>query len=100
VKDSINALFDYILGKEDKRQGIVRQKDPTPVSYIGTASYYIRSSMDPVSATDQRVFNFASEKINAVLNKVNAFYDKTWKEYRAAMEKVVISPFKDYKALK
>src|SRR5690606_8694312 len=34
VKDSINALFDYILGKVDTRQGIVRSPDPTPVSYI------------------------------------------------------------------
>jgi photosystem II stability/assembly factor-like uncharacterized protein len=100
VKDSIAALFDYILGKEDKRQGIVRQKDPTPVSYIGTASYYISSSLDPVSATDQRVFKFATEKINAVLNRVNAFYDKTWKDYRTSMEKVSISPFRDYQPLK
>ncbi|HYC86236.1 MAG TPA: hypothetical protein VEB86_13480 [Chryseosolibacter sp.] len=100
VKDSINVLFDYILGKEDKRQGIVRQKDPTPVSYIGSASYYIGSSVDPVSATDQRVFKFAHDKINAVVTRVNAFYDKTWKEYRAAMEKVVITPFKDYNPLK
>jgi photosystem II stability/assembly factor-like uncharacterized protein len=100
VKDSIDAIFDFILGKEDKRQGIVRQRDPTPVSYIGTASFYISTSNDPVGATDQRVFKFAEENITKVLNRVNAFYEKTWPDYRSTMEKVVISPFKDYQPLK
>lgn len=100
VKDSINALFDYILGKEDKRQGIIRQRNPTPVSYIANARFYINSSLDPVSPTDQRVFKFAEDKITGVINKVNAFYEKQWPEYRSTMEKVVISPFKDYQPLK
>jgi photosystem II stability/assembly factor-like uncharacterized protein len=100
IKDSINALFDYILGKEDKRQGIIRQRDPTPVSYIGNARFYINSSLEPVSATDQRVFKFAEDKITELVNKVNAFYAKQWPEYRTMMEKVVISPFKDYQPLK
>jgi photosystem II stability/assembly factor-like uncharacterized protein len=100
VKDSIDALFDFILGKEDKRQGITRQKDPTPISYIGNASYYIGTSYEPVSATDDRVVQFANDQISAVLSRVNAFYEKTWPQYRDAMQKVVISPFKDYQPLK
>lgn len=100
IKDSIDALFNYILGKEDKRQGIVRQRDPTPVSYIANAALYISSSTDPVSATDQRVFKFAEDQINLVLNKVNNFYEKMWPEYRATMERVVINPFKNYSPLK
>jgi photosystem II stability/assembly factor-like uncharacterized protein len=100
VKDSISALFDYILGKEDKRQGIVRQKEPTPVSYIGEAQNYIGGSLDPVSATDQRVYQFAQDKIKEVIDRVNRFYEKTWPEYRSTVEKVVISPFKEYQPLK
>jgi photosystem II stability/assembly factor-like uncharacterized protein len=99
VKDSINALFDYILGKEDKRQGITRQKQPTPVSYIGNAVFYISGALDPVNETDQRVFKFAQDQISLVLDRVNKFYDTTWKDYRSSMEKVVISPFRDYKPL-
>jgi photosystem II stability/assembly factor-like uncharacterized protein len=100
IKDSIDALFNYILGKEDKRQGIVRQPDPPPVSYIGTAQYYVVTSMEPVSATDKRVYKVAEDKILEVIRKVNQFYETEWKEYRAVMEKVVISPFKDYELLK
>ncbi|MEQ1587637.1 MAG: hypothetical protein ABL895_17255 [Cyclobacteriaceae bacterium] len=100
VKDSINAIMDYIVGKEDKRQGIIRSPTPTPVSYIFTAQRYIATSKDPVSATDQRVFKQAQDEISKLTERVNKFYDKTWPEYRAVMEKVSLSPFKNYEPLK
>jgi hypothetical protein len=100
VKDSINAIMDYIVGKEDKRQGIVRQPTPTPPSYVFTAQRYIATSKDPVSATDQRVFKQAEDEINKLMERVNKFYEKTWLEYRALMEKVTLSPFKNYEPLK
>jgi len=100
VKDSINAIMDYIVGKEDKRQGIIRSPTPTPVSFIFTAQRYIATSKDPVSATDQRVLKQAQEEITKLADRVNKFYDKTWPEYRAVMEKVSLSPFKNYEPLK
>lgn len=100
MKDSVNALFDFILGKVDKRQGIVRSPDPTPVSYVQTARGYIARSTDPISETDRRVYKHAEEKINEAVNKVNKFYASAWPEYRAAMEKINLSPFKDYEPIK
>lgn len=100
MKDSINSIFDFILGKEDKRQGIVRSPDPTPVSYIQTAQSYIARSHDPISETDKRVYKHAEDKIAELTKRVNAFYETSWKQYREAMEKVTISPFKDYEPLK
>lgn len=100
VKDSLSAIMDYIVGKEDKRQGIVRQPDPTPVSYIFTAQRYIATSKDPVSATDQRVYKQAHDAIAGLVARVNKFYEKTWPEYQREMEKVSISPFKSYDPLK
>jgi len=100
VKDSINALFDFILGKVDKRQGIVRSPDPTPVSYVQVARGYISRSNDPVSETDQRVYKHAEDKMNEVINKVNNFYSTSWPTYRAMIEKITLSPFKDYEPIK
>jgi hypothetical protein len=100
MKDSLNSLMDYIVGKEDKRQGITRQPDPTPVNYIRTASGYISRANDAVSATDQRVFKHAEDKVNEVLNRVNTFYQSQWSGYRSAIEQVSLSPFKDYEPLK
>jgi len=99
MKDSINAMFDYILGKEDKRQGIVRSPDPSRYSYVGTAQQYIARSREPISDTDRRVFQHAQEKVTEIVNKVNGFYTTQWPAYRTLMEKVVINPFKDYQPL-
>ena len=99
MKDSINTLFDFILGKEDKRQGIVRSPDPTPVSYIQTAQFYIARSHDPIGETDKRVYKHAEDKIGLVTKRVNDFYETSWKPYRELMEKVTLSPFKDYEPL-
>jgi photosystem II stability/assembly factor-like uncharacterized protein len=100
MKDSINALFDYILGKEDKRQGIVRSPEPSRYSYVGTAQAYVARSREPVTDTDRRVYKHAEDKINEVVVKVNAFYSGQWPAYRALMEKVVINPFKEYAPIK
>jgi hypothetical protein len=67
---------------------------------VGTAQSFIRSSKDAISATDQRVFQQAEQQINKLMQRVNLFYEKTWPEYRTLMEKVNISPFKNYQPLK
>jgi len=99
MKDSINAVFDFILGKEDKRQGITSTKDPEPMSYVSSASFYIGSSIDPVNETDRRVFELAEQKVKEILDRVNKFYETQWKQYRGDIEKLTISPFKDYQPL-
>jgi photosystem II stability/assembly factor-like uncharacterized protein len=100
IKDSIGVVMDYIVGKEDKRQGIVRHPDPTPVSYLGNAEMYIRSSKEPITSTDQRVLKQAEDEIQKVIERTNKFFTKTWPDYKAVMEKISISPFKNYDALK
>jgi photosystem II stability/assembly factor-like uncharacterized protein len=100
IKDSINNMMDYIVGKEDKRQGIVRSPNPTAMSYVGVAQFFINSSKDPVSATDQRVAKQAEEQVTNVIERVNTFFEKSWTEFRTAMEKVSISPFKSYEPIK
>jgi hypothetical protein len=100
MKDSINNIIDYIVGKEDKRQGIVRSPDPTPMSYVGNAQFFINSSKEPISATDQRVAKQAEEQVAKVIERVNKFYEKSWPEFRTTMEKVSISPFKNYEPIK
>lgn len=100
MKDSLNTLFDAILGKVDKRQGIVRSPDPTPVSYIQTARGYVARSNEPISDTDRRVYKHAEDKMSEVVKRINGFYASAWPDYRATMEKVNLSPFKDYEPIK
>jgi photosystem II stability/assembly factor-like uncharacterized protein len=100
MKDSLNVMFDFILGKVDKRQGIVRSPDPTPVSYVQTARFYIARSNEPISETDKRVYSHAEGKIKEVVKRINAFYSTAWPAYRSVMEKVNLSPFKEYEPIK
>jgi hypothetical protein len=99
MKDSLTNVMDYIFGKEDKRQGITRTND-SRISFIGRASQFIGSAQGPINDTDKRVFTQAEGKINEILNRVNVFYEGTWKTYRTEMEKVNLSLFKDYQPLK
>ncbi|GCC51476.1 hypothetical protein SanaruYs_17010 [Chryseotalea sanaruensis] len=100
MKDSIEVIFDFMFGKVDKRQGIVRSPDPTPISYIQTAQGYVGRSRDPISDTDKRVYQHAVDKMATLTKRVNDFYETQWKPYRALMEKVNLSPFKDYDPIK
>ncbi len=99
IKDSIDSVVDYILGKEDKRQGITATEFPAPVSYINTALFYTGTSRDPLSERDNRVHKHAEDKTKEILDKVNKFYQEQWSSYRTMMESVSLSPFKDYEPL-
>ena len=96
MKDSVNALMDLVHGKEDKRQGITMSETRNVMDYVYTASGYVNSGLDPVNDTDRRVLEQAKAKVIRVLGRVDGFFAGPWKDYRTMMEKVTISPFKDY----
>ena len=100
VTASITSTMDFIVGKEDKRQGLTRSSDPTTVSFIFTARRYIGSPITPINDTDQRVYKQAEDRVAETLDQVNIFFDGSWKEYRTMMEGVNLSPFKDYEPIK
>ena len=91
-------MFDFILDKEDKRQGLTRDANG-PLVDLQTAQGYVEGNINPVSETDRRVVKRADDSVARVMQKVNAFYETTWKDYRTMMEKVSLSVFKDYKPL-
>jgi photosystem II stability/assembly factor-like uncharacterized protein len=99
MKDSVQVLFDALLGKKDERQGLLYDYI-TPVSRIYSAQQYISSTRGPVNDTDLRVKKQAEEKVLAVIEKINSFYQTAWKDYRAMVEKISFPMFKDYEPLK
>jgi hypothetical protein len=67
---------------------------------IQTAESYIDGNINPINETDRRVFGKAQQSVQKAIDSVNQFYEKTWKEYRAMMEKVTLNTFKDYQPIK
>ena len=99
IKDSLNNLFDVILDKEDKRQGLTRDSEG-PVTDLQNATQYIEGNILPINETDRRVFERARANAMKAVDKVNAFFGKTWKDYQSTMEKTVLNPFKEYKPIR
>ena len=90
--DSIVALY---LGKEDKRQGITRNPDPSVMQRLNTASSYVNSRKTGLTETEKRLVQFAKEELNSALEKTNAFFAGSWKTYKNSIETLDLSPFKE-----
>lgn len=97
---SIDKLIDSMIGKEDKRQGITRNPNPTPISYVFTARRYVSSLLQEPGKTEQQLVNTATKKITEVIETINAFYKTDWPNYRKEIKGLNLSLFKDFKELK
>jgi hypothetical protein len=100
ISKDLDGLMDAMLGKEDKRQGITATKDPTTISYLNRARWYAGSLMQPPGRTEEQLMKNAFEKIDKVVDEINAFYAKDWLEYQKEVEGQNLSPFKSYEELK
>jgi photosystem II stability/assembly factor-like uncharacterized protein len=100
MKDSINKLMDEFVGKEDDRQGIVRNPEQHVNSMIGNARRYIGGTFDMPGATQERAMKQMDDHMNPVIKRVNDFYTSSWADYRKKMETLNVSIFKDYEPLR
>ena len=74
-----------MFGKVDKRQGITATKDPSNISYLYTASRYIRSLDSEPGKTERTLLKNANVKVDAVVAKINSFFKDEWPAYKAKM---------------
>jgi hypothetical protein len=94
---ALEALF---IGKEDKRQGIVRNPTPHVMTRISRASSYVRTRPAGLTETEQQLIRKTEHQLDAALDSVNAFYKEQWEIYRAQIaalpkqEKKVLKTFK------
>ena len=89
----ITALVDLFLGKEDKRQGIVRNPESTVMTRIGLARRYVASRPSGLNSTENVLINHATTDVNAALKQVNDFYAETWPALKTKVEAVDLSGF-------
>ncbi|MEQ3499921.1 hypothetical protein ABMY20_09205 [Tenacibaculum sp. SSH1-16] len=103
IKDSkdiikkIDTLLAIYLGKVDKRQGITRNPEVNIIQRLGTASRYVNSRFGEQTSTEKQLIIQFKEALKPALEKTNAFFNKDWKEYKAEVEKIDLSPFKETK---
>ena len=90
--DSVTAIY---LGKVDKRQGITRSKEMTVMQRLQIARGYVGSRKAGMTATETQLMQFAKDDLEAALEKTNSFFSTDWKTYKATMESLQLSPFKE-----
>ncbi len=100
IADSVTALIDLFIGKEDKRQGITLDYNQYVTDRIAWANWYTGNQMGSPTSTEEALIKIAEEAVNTEIEKVNKFFDEEWKAYKEEMEKVTISPFEALEELK
>lgn len=101
VKDSIEALMIPIVGKDNSdNEGIIRSPIPSISSRLGTAGFYVGSSLEKPGDTEERLVKQAEEKLAEAVEDINAFFTNDWKKFKESVEGIDLSPFKDYEPLK
>lgn len=100
VKDSVDALLNYIVGKESEGQGIIRNPEPTVSSKLRAPDNYIESSIGAPSSTERILMRKAREAVDSTVKKVNNFFEKEWPAYIKEMEEAELSPFKRFDPIK
>lgn len=99
INKSMDQLIDGILGKEDKRQGITSQKEPSSISYLYNAIWYVSSLKSLPGKTENQLIQNANLKLKPTITAINEFYDTDWPAYRKEVEAANLSIFKEYKVL-
>ncbi len=93
----IDELIALYLGKEDKRQGIIRNKEITVMKRIQTANTYVRTRQNGLTDTEKRLLDYTKNDLNEALQQTNSFFADQWTEYQKSIEEIDLSPFKDIK---
>lgn len=96
MSDSIKAIRDFISGQTVEKQGLSRPQELTPVSALQQAQFYILGKSVVPGTQEEALVRNAETLIAQALQRVNAFYNSTWKAYRKQTENTKMSLFKEY----
>ena len=81
INKQIDTLIILFLGKEDKRQGIIRNKEQTVKERIDTANDYVRSRKKGITATEETLIAHSKNALEKTLEKVNDFFKEEWLDF-------------------
>ena len=97
IVKKIDELIALYLGKEDKRQGLIRNKEMTVMKRIQSARSYVSSRQSGLTDTEQKLIQYARQDLITALKATNDFFDKEWSDYQASIAELKLTPFKEIK---
>ena len=96
---AIDSLIALYIGKEDKRQGIVRNPESNVLTRIRNASRYIRSRQDGITPTENKLLQHAKEELGVAIGQTNTFFKEVWPLLKSKIEAEDASRFKEIQEL-
>ena len=96
---TIDSLIALYIGKEDKRQGIVRNPESNVLTRIRNASRYTRSRQEGITATENKLLQHAKEELEVAIEQTNNFYKEVWPVLKSKIEAEDASRFKEIQEL-
>ncbi len=99
IVKKIDSLVALYIGKDDKRQGIVRNPEITVMKRIGSASYYGATRKTGITSTEEKLLQFAEDELQSALDNTNVFFNNDWNTYKENITKLNVSHFKETKKI-
>lgn len=97
IRDSISSIKDRFFPQKEPK-GIQRNPDNLN-GYFFRAMEYIDANIDAPNAQARIAIDKATRETDKVVGRINDLLDKDWKEYRALVEAMKYSLFKDFEKL-
>ncbi len=95
----IDGLIALYIGKEDKRQGIVRDPEMSVLKRINSAKSYVSSRQNGLTSTEEKLMEYARIDLQKAIDSTNNFFKNDWIEYQKKIEELELSPFKEIEPL-
>jgi photosystem II stability/assembly factor-like uncharacterized protein len=100
MQEKIKEIREPISGKISDRQGITRNPfELTVLNQLQLAQQSIGSKMVIPGQQEETLLQNAEIAVNDAIQKINAFFDGSWKDYRRQVEATRVNLFKDYKPI-
>jgi alanyl-tRNA synthetase len=96
----IEDILILYIGKEDKRQGIVRNPENSVLKRIYSASRYVRSRPSGITSTEKQLLEHTRQDLQTALDQTNAYYEVNWDAVRTQIEAIDLSEFDTIKRFK
>ena len=95
----IEEIISFFLGKEDDRQGIVRNPENSVIKRLSNARRYVKSRPNTITNTEKQLLDHAYTGLKKGLEKTNDYFDDNWENLKNEIESINLSEFKSIRKL-
>lgn len=95
IIEKIDTILALYFGKDDKRQGIVRNTpEISVIERYRNANYYISTRQNGMTRTEHILLEQAKEALSKALKLTNEFFESEWINYKLIIEDIDFTDFK------